>query len=426
MHPYASLDEKFFWSSAVAKRNMFDIAGLWDPKFRIGRSMQVATFGSCFAQHIGRALAADGFNWMLAEPTPAGLSEESARKFNYGVFSARTGNIYTVSLLKQWVDWATGAAQPPAEVWEKDGRFFDPFRPNIEPEGFESRDELVRSRQAAIDAFRAALTECSVFVFTLGLTESWVNKQHGYEYPMCPGTVAGEFDAAQHEFVNQDFPTIRKTLADTLRRVKELNPDVKFLLTVSPVPLTATMSGNHVLVATMESKSVLRAVAGMVARQLDFADYFPSYEIISSTPFRGTFFEANQRNVNHAGVEHVMRSFFACLGAKFPFDEAVAERPDRPNRAGRPNRPDRPDRPDRPNRADRPNRPEPANRPNRIGAQAPDRPNRPNRPDRPDTPERIARRLERQAARQAAGKTPASRDEVVCEEELLNAFAKTK
>ena len=135
---------------------------------------------------------------------------------------------------------------------------------------------------------------------------------------MCPGTVAGEFDASQHRFVNQDYGFIREALVETVHMMRLLNPSLRFLFTVSPVPLTATMSGRHVLVATMESKSILRAVAGSVARELEFADYFPSYEIINATPFRGTFFEANQRNVNHAGVAHVMSQFFACLNAKFP------------------------------------------------------------------------------------------------------------
>lgn len=318
MHPYESLGGKFFWSSAVAKRNMFDINELWDPKFNIDKRMKVATFGSCFAQHIGKALESRGFNWFISELAPQGLSPENAKKFNYGVFSARTGNIYTVSLLKQWVEWATGQKAVPEEVWEKDGRFFDPFRPNIEPNGFESKEDLVRSREAAIEAFKATLTDSHVFVFTLGLTESWFNAEYGYEYPMCPGTVAGAFDDQQHRFVNQDFPFIRKTLTETVQAIRDLNPGIKFILTVSPVPLTATMSGSHVLVATMESKSVLRAIAGTLKRQFGFLDYFPSYEIINATPYRGTFFEPNQRNVNQVGVDHVMNTFFACLNAKFP------------------------------------------------------------------------------------------------------------
>lgn len=324
LNPYETLDDKAFWSPAVAKRNMFDIADLWVPKFRINQRMGIATFGSCFAQHIGQAFKQRGFNWLITETRPFGLTDGNARKFNYGIFSARTGNIYTVSLLRQWVEWALGGAVPD-EVWCKDGRWYDPFRPNIEPGGFESVEELKRSRQAAIDAFKACLTGSKVFVFTLGLTESWFNASAGYEYPMCPGTVAGDFDPEQHKFVNQAYPFIKQTLTATIKRIREINPQIKFLLTVSPVPLTATMSGNHVLVATMESKSVLRSVAGAVSRQYSFVDYFPSYEIINATPFRGAFFEANQRNVNHFGVEHVMDLFFGGLQAKFPYDKGGAK-----------------------------------------------------------------------------------------------------
>ena len=58
MHPYESLPDKSFWSTAVARRNMFDIGELWDPRFVFDPRMKVATFGSCFAQHIGKALEA--------------------------------------------------------------------------------------------------------------------------------------------------------------------------------------------------------------------------------------------------------------------------------------------------------------------------------------------------------------------------------
>lgn len=330
MHPYQELDEKHFWAPAVGKRNMFEIEGLWNPKFPIGKDHKVATYGSCFAQHIGRALASRGYSWLNTEPAPVGLSEGNARKYNYGIFSSRTGNIYTASLLKQWVAWATGEAAAPAEVWVKDGRYYDPFRPNIEPDGFASETELVLSRERAIEAFRKGLAASDVFVFTLGLTESWFNKEAGYEYPMCPGTVAGEFDADRHSFLNQQYMFVRSALIDAIKMLRKLNPDVRVLLTVSPVPLTATRSNNHVLVATMESKSILRAVAGQVADQFQFVDYFPSYEIINATPFRGAFFESNQRSVSKAGVDHVMNSFFNCLAAKFPA-EAVPEQAARGN-----------------------------------------------------------------------------------------------
>ena len=76
--------------------------------------------------------------------------------------------------------------------------------------------------------------------------------------------------------------------------MRSANRGLRFLLTVSPVPLTATNSGNHVLVATVDSKSRLRAVAGQLARTVSRVDYFPSYEIISAPPFRGSFFRPAQ------------------------------------------------------------------------------------------------------------------------------------
>lgn len=314
-NPYSSLEGRAFWSPAVGKRSMFDISELWAAPFPITRKSRIATFGSCFAQHFSRALVARGFTWLDAEAAPSGLSAEHAKKYNYGVFSARTANIYTTSLLRQWTEWALGHSEDPKIHWEDEaGRIYDPFRPVIEPGGFASIDEMLAARARCIEAFRTAIMESDVFVFTLGLTESWFDAEGGWEYPMCPGTAAGSFDADKHIFRNQDYEFVRKNLMQAIRMMRAARKGgPRFLLTVSPVPLTATNSGNHVLVATMESKSILRAVAGNVAGALTNVSYFPSYEIINSPAYRGSFFEPNMRSVNPHGVDHVMKTFFAGL-----------------------------------------------------------------------------------------------------------------
>lgn len=314
-NPYLSLDETAFWAPAVARRDMFEIEGLWKAPFSITARTKIATFGSCFAQHFSRALLARNFAWLNAEPAPALMSPELAKKLNYGVFSARTGNIYTASLLRQWTEWALGVKPSPPICWEMEGRFHDPFRPAIEPGGFGSEQEMLALRAGSIAAFRKALLTCDLFVFTLGLTESWWDAEGGFEYPMCPGTVAGTFDPQRHVFVNQDYAAIRQALGETIRMIRKARgTGPRVLLTVSPVPLTATNSGEHVLVATMGSKSILRAVAGDIARRIPAVSYFPSYEIIVSHPFRARFFEQNLRGVRQEGVEHVMANFFAGLG----------------------------------------------------------------------------------------------------------------
>lgn len=333
-NPYDMLGPDAFWRPAVGARNPLEIENLWAPRIALEPEDAVITAGSCFAQHIGRALKRNGFNWYDAEPGAG--SSELRRKFGYGVFSFRTGNIYTVALLEQWLGWAFGLTEPSCEVWERDGRVFDPFRPAIEPDGFASAEEMFAARAVTLAAIRDAFAAAKTLVFTLGLTEGWVNRETGHAYPMCPGTVAGEFDPALHEFRNYRHAEIGDAMSRVIETVRRRNPGLQLLLTVSPVPLTATYSGRHVLVATTYSKSVLRAVAGELAEDHAGVDYFPSYEIITAPVFRGLFYQPNAREVSEKGVEHVMANFFAGLGVRArpvrgrerPRAEAVAVRKD--------------------------------------------------------------------------------------------------
>jgi hypothetical protein len=286
---------------------------LWTPKWPINRRTPIATAGSCFAQHISKALIIRGFNWINGEIGPPGMTSCSLKKYNYGVFSFRTGNIYSVALLKQWLLWALEIANPPGEVWENGGKYYDPFRPEIEPDGFSSFEELIASRNQTLYAIKKTLESTRLFIFTLGLTESWINVEHGYVYPSCPGTHHGIYSPRLHKFKNFTFNEIRKDLLSVMGLLKTINQRIRILLTVSPVPLVATASQNHVLVATLHSKSVLRAIAGELANQRHDLDYFPSYELIASHPFKGEYYEDNMRTVTSEGVQWVMSHFFHAL-----------------------------------------------------------------------------------------------------------------
>jgi hypothetical protein len=310
-NPYEQLPDIAFWRPSVAERNPLELEQVWVSKFPIGRSDKIVTAGSCFAQHIGRELVRAGYSWCDAEPAPRILSDAARTKFNYGVFSWRTGNIYSAALLLQWLRWASGLETPSGEFWHQDGRCLDPFRPTVEPGGFVSQHEMFATRTTTMAAIVRSIREADVFIFTLGLTETWINRRDGQVYPMCPGTAGGEFNAELHIMQNGRFIEILTSLDQAFDLMKRINPGIRFILTVSPVPLTATASGDHVLVATIHSKSVLRAVAGELAQSRGDTDYFPSYEMISSFPFRGMFYQPNLRTVTDAGVAFVLRTFFA-------------------------------------------------------------------------------------------------------------------
>ncbi len=311
MNPYSNMPEKSFWRSAIAEVHYADIADIWTP-FPLSRTDKIATAGSCFAQHIGKNLLNRGANYMDREPAPAFLLDVSvARRFGYSIYSCRYGNIYTTRQLLQLFDEAHGQRVPLERVWAKDGRYYDALRPSIDPVGQDNAETVLALRDLHLTMVRQMFADLDVFVFTMGLTEGWEYIEDSTMYPMAPGTLCGAFDAKQYAFRNLKYSDVLDDLKAFWGQLKLVNPKARMLLTVSPVPLTATATENHVLVATTYSKSVLRGVAGELANEFDDIYYFPSYEIISSHPSRGMFFDPNLRTVNDFGVDFVMNHFFS-------------------------------------------------------------------------------------------------------------------
>lgn len=311
-NPYQNLPERAFWKTGVATENPFQIREIYTKKFEISSSSRIATAGSCFAQHISRQLRSNDFNLLDVEPAPDSLPAHAHQSNGYSMYSARYGNIYTVRQLLQLVQEAAGIRQPSDAVWLKNERFYDALRPAVEPNGLSTADEVIAARSSHLAKVRELLHEFDVFVFTLGLTQSWIHRSSGTVYPTAPGTIAGEYDATHHVFhdasvteILSDFEEFQ-TILNSIRKGRPY----KVVLTVSPVPLTATANNNHVLVANAHSKAVLRTAAGQLTAQHDHIDYFPSYEIVTNPRLHSTAFADNLRSIRPEVVDIVMRHFF--------------------------------------------------------------------------------------------------------------------
>jgi hypothetical protein len=307
-NPYKGSVDYQMWRRSVSTVEAHAINPMTNPRFQISADDKVATAGSCFAQHISRRISKIGFNYYCPE-TVSGLDAARMQEQSYGVFSARYGNIYTVHQLNQLFDEAVNGQVKHETSWEKNGAFFDPYRPSIFPKGFETVKELADERAKHLAYVHDIFKNCDVFVFTLGLTEGWRSKVDGSVFPLAPGVVAGSFDTSEHEFHNFNIDETRAELFAFLEKIRKINPDVRVLLTVSPVPLIATYEDRHVLTSTTYSKSVLRVAAQEAYDTFPFVDYFPSYEIITGSPTGGLYYEDDMREVNSLGVSHAMRCF---------------------------------------------------------------------------------------------------------------------
>jgi hypothetical protein len=165
-------------------------------------------------------------------------------------------------------------------------------------------------REQHLACVRKMFETLDVFVFTLGLTECWVSRADGAVFPICPGVEGGEFNKSRHLFVNETVEDVVGEMSSFLMHLARVNPGAHVILTVSPVPLAATARRDqHVLTATTYSKSVLRVAAEMLVSRFPHVHYFPSYEIITGSFSRGSYYAEDLRNVVESGVSHVMRLF---------------------------------------------------------------------------------------------------------------------
>lgn len=308
-HPYRDLPDHCYWPKAMSAPAPGHIDPVTQAR-RIEPGEPVSTMGSCFAQHLARQIGKSGLNYYVPERAPAGTSSEEAHRRNFGVFSARYGNVYTVRQAVQLFDRAFGRFHPRENAWQRrDGRWVDPFRPQVEPDGFDSPEAVQIAASEHLAHVRDVFTRSRWLVFTLGLTEGWISRADGAAFPLAPGVAGGSYDPALHGFCNFDLEATSGDLLHLISEITAINPEISILLTVSPVSLMATYEPRHVLVSTVWSKSVLRVAADLAEKRFPNVIYFPSYEIITSPAAGGRYYDDDLRQVTDLGVSHVMRVF---------------------------------------------------------------------------------------------------------------------
>jgi hypothetical protein len=150
-----------------------------------------------------------------------------------------------------------------------------------------------------------------VYVITLGLIATWRNTASGLHACTYPG-VGGGGGAAQTELHVAGF----QENYDNLRRICDLVfgqfPNRHIILTVSPVALESTFREMDVVLANMESKCTLRAVAGQICREFPNVHYLPSYELF----MYHDLFHDNGRHATRDAVGVVLDMFSRCFMAQ--------------------------------------------------------------------------------------------------------------
>ena len=307
--PYSSLPQTSFWRQSVAEQDYSNVKPQLPSTFKIGRSDKIASAGSCFAQHIASHLKEAGFAYLNMETGEHIADSVERQRQGYSLYSARFGNIYSSRQLLQLLQRSVLEFETEESYWTKDGRWYDPFRPNIVANGFASLEEIEADRKTHLQAVRKLFESMDVFIFTLGLAEIWYSKIDGAVFPTCPGCGLGEFDPKRYGFLTLTSAEIEADLDSFVNLLAEINPSARVIFTVSPVPLVATFCDKHVIEATTLSKASLRVAVDGVVNRHEQVHYFGSFDIITNAR-RSDYFEADLRSITPVGVSHVMREFF--------------------------------------------------------------------------------------------------------------------
>lgn len=212
----------------------------------ISHQSKILSMGSCFAQVVGSKLESCKFD-VLTNPF---------------------GTIFHPKILNRLLDHALfNDSMDESGVLERDGLYFH-YEAHSDLVG-KSIEELRQKWNSKIKETHEYLSSGTHLILTFGT--AWIYEHQDF------GSVANCHKQPQKIF-EKKLSSMQKMLLDldiTLGNISRSNPNLKFILTVSPV--------RHIKDGIPEnqlSKSILRLLCHELEKKLDSVSYFPAYEIM--------------------------------------------------------------------------------------------------------------------------------------------------
>ena len=262
------------------------------PKFRLSAADTVFTMGSCFARNVEESLIRLGIKVSLADfDFPLSYFHPNYGRLNTWVNTSLHGNMvrsvlnkYTpLSMLNEFerllrpeafTDPHEGLIQVEPDKW------FDPHIKNTRM----MTSEEARAARALVETATARVRDATTVFLTLGFTETWIDSATGYVLNVAPSPLLIRKWPNRFRFYNATHADVLSSLEQiydlTCARIRH---DMKFVVTVSPVPLGTTFTDMDVITANAYSKATLRAAVGEFCAGRDNVDYYPSYEMVTAT-----------------------------------------------------------------------------------------------------------------------------------------------
>lgn len=246
---------------------------------RLDHSDRMVLIGSCFADNIGGKLAEGHFDCCV-NPfgtlyNPLSVGEALRQIVGRRVYGPADREVFeTEGVFHSWMHHTRFSADTAAE--------------------------LTGNINAAISEAHEALRKCKLLIVTLGSAYVYRLKTDGKVVANCHKVKESEFERSRlsvGEVVDEWMPL--------LGQLRQLNPDMKVMFTVSPI--RHKRDGLH---ANQLSKSVLLlAVDELCQRCPEMCLYFPAYEIVMDELRDYRFYADDMVHPSTMAVEYIWERF---------------------------------------------------------------------------------------------------------------------
>lgn len=316
----ATIDGAAAWKGLAGAdgRQWLEIAGRFHqdpfeinhvPGFALHAKSRFFCLGSCFARNIEEHLIYRGVD-VLSKRVVSPKVEWPARPNGFL-------NKFTTHSMVQELRWlAEPPANPAEHLLETSKGWRDMhLTPGLQGTSFE---RAVERRAWLAAEYFPRIAQADVLVMTLGLNEVWRDTVADTRLNAAPGLWEVRRQPGRFVLEITDVDENIAALEEARVLAKALNPAMKFVVTVSPVPMGTTFSGRDIAIANTLSKATLRAAADAFQMRHDDVDYFPSFEIATLSS-RAFAYAPDCLHVADRVVSHIMGRFLdGYLGASTP------------------------------------------------------------------------------------------------------------
>ena len=251
--------------------------------FRISASDKLLALGSCFAQVVGQRLADNRLD-ITVNPTGVLYNPESIFLTIDTALCIAQGNGDTLEELKS----LTFEGQ--------DGRWYNWMAASL-IEG-QSREECDRHMADAMEHMAQRLNSLTVLMLTFG-TDHYYSLNGQFPVTNCHKMPAALFE--EHIMSTDD---IVRRFDNTCRRLMELRPELKIIVSVSPYRYL-----KYGLHTSQLSKARLLLATDEIQKRYDAVCYFPAYEILNDELRDYRYYAADMVHPSETAEEYIWQTF---------------------------------------------------------------------------------------------------------------------